>query len=86
MEPAHAPDEKERQSGKELEEIVEKVLSELNENYRKAIVLCDIEGMKRSEAAEAVGVSIDTVGSWLFRGRKKFHKLLKEKVNISGDE
>lgn len=45
-------------------------LDRVPEDYRMAVVLCDVEGMAYEEAAKAMGVPVGTVRSRLFRGRR----------------
>ena len=45
-------------------------LDRLPEEYRLAVVLCDIEEMPYEEAAAAMEVAVGTVRSRLFRGRR----------------
>ena len=45
--------------------------------YREAVVLCDLEELSYSEAAEALGIPVGTVRSKLNRGRELLVKKLK---------
>lgn len=45
------------------------VVDRLPEEYRLAVVLCDIEGMTRQDAASALEISEGTINSRLHRGR-----------------
>ncbi len=45
------------------------VVDKLPEEYRLAVVLCDIEGMTRQDAATALEISEGTINSRLHRGR-----------------
>jgi RNA polymerase sigma-70 factor (ECF subfamily) len=45
------------------------VVDKLPEEYRLAVVLCDIEGMTRQEAAISLEISEGTINSRLHRGR-----------------
>lgn len=45
--------------------------------YREAVVLCDLEELSYSEAAEAMGIPVGTVRSKLNRGRELLVKKLK---------
>ncbi len=51
-------------------------LDELNEPFRTAVILVDVEDLTYETAAEVMGVPIGTVRSRLFRGRR----LLQEKL------
>jgi RNA polymerase sigma factor (sigma-70 family) len=48
---------------------LDRELSRLNERYRAAVVLCDLEGRSRAEAARQLGVAPATLSSWLHRAR-----------------
>ena len=45
-------------------------LDELPEEYRFAVALCDVEELSYGEAASVMEVSVGTVKSRLFRGRR----------------
>ena len=51
-------------------ETVLAALDGLTEDYRLPIVLCDVEEMEYSEAAEALDLTAATLRTRLFRGRK----------------
>lgn len=55
----------------ELGSIIDEELLALAEHYRDAIVLCDLRGLSREAAAEALGVPEGTLSSRLANGRKK---------------
>ncbi len=55
----------------ELVPILDEELAALAECYREAIVLCDLRGASREEAAAALGVPEGTLSSRLANGRKK---------------
>ena len=44
-------------------------LSRLPDNYRVPIILCDLEGKTRKDAAAHLGVAEGTLSTWLMRGR-----------------
>ncbi|MFN8139662.1 MAG: sigma-70 family RNA polymerase sigma factor [Fimbriimonadales bacterium] len=52
-----------------LGEQVEEALSQLPDEYRVSVLLCDVEGMSYEEIAESLGIPIGTVRSRLARGR-----------------
>lgn len=54
-----------------LSEVLDAELSALAACYREAIVLCDLRGASREEAAAALGVPEGTLSSRLANGRKK---------------
>ena len=48
----------------------------LPEDYRNAVVLSDIQGLRYAEIAEILGIPEGTVKSRLFRGRRILQKRL----------
>jgi RNA polymerase sigma factor (sigma-70 family) len=62
--------------GPELRAVLDQELSRLPDKYQIAIVLCDLEGKSRSEAAELLGLPQGTVASRLARGRAMLGKRL----------
>ncbi|HEV8591892.1 MAG TPA: sigma-70 family RNA polymerase sigma factor [Pyrinomonadaceae bacterium] len=50
----------------------------LPENYREAVVLCDIEGFSYEEIAESLDLNIGTVKSRIARGREELRKRLSD--------
>jgi RNA polymerase sigma factor (sigma-70 family) len=60
----------------ELRPILDQELSRLPDKYRVAIVLCDLEGKSRKEAARQLGLPDGTVASHLARGRVMLAKRL----------
>ncbi|MEL6544472.1 MAG: sigma-70 family RNA polymerase sigma factor, partial [Myxococcota bacterium] len=59
-----------------LSDDVVHALDELPEDFRKVVVLCDIEGLSYKEIADVVGCPVGTVMSRLYRGRR----MLEEKL------
>jgi RNA polymerase sigma factor (sigma-70 family) len=55
----------------ELAPILDEELAALPAHYREALVLCDLRGASRGEAAAALGVPEGTLSSRLANGRKK---------------
>ncbi len=60
----------------ELDEQIQKALAALPQDFRKTVILADIEGMSYEEISEAMNCSLGTVRSRLHRGRK----LLRSKL------
>jgi RNA polymerase sigma-70 factor (ECF subfamily) len=67
-----------------LREDIDKALAELPEEFRSAVVLCDVEEMPYAEIAEVLGVPIGTVRSRIHRGRGILQKKLHEWKKGSG--
>ncbi len=55
---------------------VARALAELPDDFRVAVVLCDIEGLSYKEIAEAMDCPVGTVMSRLYRGRRLLQKTL----------
>ncbi|HEV3386645.1 MAG TPA: RNA polymerase sigma factor, partial [Gemmata sp.] len=68
----------------ELNPILDEELTALPSWYREAIVLCDLRGVSREEAARVLGVPEGTLSSRLANGRKKLAaRLAKRGIAIS---
>src|SRR5260370_36370984 len=75
----------EKDLGNELQPLLGQELSRLPDIYRVVIVLCDLEGKTRKEAARHVGLPEGTVGSRLARARVMLAKRLAARgVALSG--
>jgi RNA polymerase sigma factor (sigma-70 family) len=69
----------------ELHLLLDQELSCLPARYRAVIVLCDLEGKTRKEAARQLVVPEGTVAGWLSRGRSMLAKRLRRQgLAISG--
>lgn len=53
----------------ELQPVLDEELSRLPDKYRAAIILCDLEGKTRKEAARQLAVPEGTVAGWVARAR-----------------
>jgi len=62
--------------GGALSDDVARALESLPEDFRTAVILCDIEGLTYEEIAEFVDVPVGTVRSRLHRGRKMLQREL----------
>src|SRR5262245_23010102 len=60
----------------DLQTLLDQELSRLPDKYRVAIVLCDLEGKTRKEAARQLGVPEGTVAARVARGRAMLAKRL----------
>ena len=63
---------------------VQDALAALPEDFRAAVVLCDIEGMTYDEIADVLDVKLGTVRSRIHRGRSMLRKHLKHRAPRSG--
>lgn len=60
----------------DLHAVLDAELSRLPDKYRTAIVLCDLEGMPRREAAQALAIAEGTLSSRLVTGRRRLAERL----------
>ena len=58
-------------------QLVEKLLSELNPDQRACVVLRDIQGLSYEQIAQALNININTVRSRLKRSSEKLLSLRK---------
>jgi RNA polymerase sigma-70 factor (ECF subfamily) len=57
---------------------VQRALDELPEDFRIAVVLCDVQGLSYKEIADIMGCPVGTVMSRLFRGRRLLETKLRD--------
>jgi RNA polymerase sigma factor (sigma-70 family) len=70
---------------RDLQPLLDQELSRLPDVYREVIVLCDLEGKTRKEAARQLGLPEGTVGSRLARARAMLAKrLARPGLSVSG--
>lgn len=63
---------------KEMNECIQAYISFLPENYRTVLVLSELEGLKSSEIAAILGLSLGTVKIRLHRAKEKLRQELAE--------
>lgn len=63
---------------RELARAIEIGLTELPEDQRLVVILCDLQGLAYDEIAEVTGTNLGTVKSRLSRGRARLRDLLKQ--------
>ncbi len=56
---------------KEAEELIQQAIDKLPAHLKETVILCDIEGFSYQEASKVMNCSMMTVGSRLWRARKK---------------
>jgi RNA polymerase sigma factor (sigma-70 family) len=82
-EPEAAPQEPDL--GRDLQPLLDQELSRLPDRYRVALVLCDLEGKSRKEAARQLGLAEGTVASRLARARAMLaRRLARHGLAVSG--
>jgi RNA polymerase sigma-70 factor (ECF subfamily) len=62
-------------------EYIQKALNSIPENYRKLVILRDIDDFSYEEIADMTGLPMGTVKSRINRGREKLQVLLKDIYN-----
>lgn len=67
----------------EMGQHIQKALTSLSNDFRMAVILCDIEGYSYEEIGEIMGCSQGTVRSRIHRGRKQLQKLMKDYVFVN---
>ncbi len=63
---------------------IESALSSISEEFRVAVVLCDVEGLSYEEIADVLGVKIGTVRSRIHRGRTQLRAALSHRAPSRG--
>jgi RNA polymerase sigma factor (sigma-70 family) len=72
-------------SWSDLQHVLDQELTRLPERYRAVVLLCDLEGKTRKEAARQLGVPEGTVAGWLSRARAMLAKRLTRRgILLSG--
>ena len=71
---------------REMNQCIRQVVDGLPADYRDAITLSDIEGLKNAEIAEKLGVSVDTVKIRLHRARGMLRKAMEIRCDLYRDE
>src|SRR5262245_40588594 len=65
-----------RMTGRELLAVLDEELDKLLPTYREPLILCYLEGLTRDEAAEQLGIAVDTLKVRIHRARKRLHDAL----------
>ena len=73
--PASAPAD-EVSGSATLPEELQRALAGLPDEYRAAVVLCDVVGLSYAEISDSLGVPVGTVRSRIHRGRAQLRKVL----------
>jgi RNA polymerase sigma-70 factor (ECF subfamily) len=64
-------------AGREVQQAVQSALRGVNEVFRTAVILRDLEGLSYEEVAEILEVSVGTVKSRILRGRRALREALE---------
>lgn len=75
---SHEPDAAGRAEQSELHERVGRALTQLDEEFRAAVILKDIEDLDYATIAEILAVPVGTVKSRIHRGRSLLRELLRD--------
>jgi RNA polymerase sigma-70 factor (ECF subfamily) len=78
------PDEQAERA--ETADLVHRALAQLPADQRAVISLVDLQQMEYEEAAEITGISLGTVKSRLFRGRRRLRDVLRPMLELSDAE
>jgi RNA polymerase sigma factor (sigma-70 family) len=68
----------------EFDPDIETALAGLPEEFRVAVVLCDVEGLSYDEISAVLGIKIGTVRSRIHRGRTQLRTALSHRAPSSG--
>ena len=74
--PLEAPAVEDAMAAEQLPDHVQHALRALPEDYRAAVVLCDVVGLSYTEIAAALDVPVGTVRSRIHRGRALLREVL----------
>lgn len=67
-----------------LDEQIVEAIAELPDEYRDAVVMSDLHGLKYGEVAKVLGVPEGTIKSRLFRGRRLLQAKLRDYAETMG--
>lgn len=76
------PSRRRRSSHREAQKLLQEGLSALPEEYRKVLILREIEGLSYTEIAESASIELGTVKSRISRGRSLLRNFLSGNGNF----
>jgi len=79
-------DEPESDAVEDLSECLPRVLSELSDEDREVITLCDLDGISQQRYAQMKGVSLAAAKSRIQRARKRMRQRLESGCQVKFDE
>ena len=82
--PARSPSPEHAYADASFDSDVELALAALPEDFRVAVVLCDVEGLTYEEIASALEIKIGTVRSRIHRGRMLLRRELAHRAPATG--
>jgi RNA polymerase sigma-70 factor (ECF subfamily) len=62
---------------KELRDYFDRAIAKLDEKYRTALILKEIECLTYKEISEVLDISMDKVKIWIFRARENLRQIIK---------
>jgi RNA polymerase sigma-70 factor (ECF subfamily) len=74
--PVESPAVEDAMAAEQLPDHVQSALRALPDDYRAAVVLCDVVGLSYTEIADSLGVPVGTVRSRIHRGRAQLREVL----------
>jgi len=60
----------------ETQQMIQKAMRHMQDNYKTILILKDIEDLSYDEIAETMGISMDKVKIWLFRARQQLREII----------
>jgi RNA polymerase sigma-70 factor, ECF subfamily len=76
-----APAPSEALENSEMKGVLERALAEMPDDFRSAVVLCDVEGLEYEEIAQILSVPVGTVRSRIHRGREALKEIITRLMN-----
>jgi RNA polymerase sigma-70 factor (ECF subfamily) len=70
---------------KEMSSCINRYIYDLNEDYQKALILSEYEGLKNKEIASILGITLDTVKIRIHRARVQLKKNMEQGCDVTPD-